>query len=284
LDAEGNNLSMGVLAQCAIALCVSALSGAMAELGREEREEPDAERPIGLGDARRKIRRAVLAPCAGLGRGAHPLFRPCNGVLLYGPPGTGKTLLARWTASAMCAAGGAYIVAEPATIQSKWYGETARILRDLFDAAIASEPSVLFFDEIDGMLCGRSSSDSAADRELKTCLLSEMSRLERSDARVVLIAATNRPGDLDAALSRRLALKIFVGLPSARVRARALRRFLRVRDDCSWFGPVSEGMSCSDIRELAKGAVATAHERTGRGGLGVGRRDVLEALAAVEGR
>ena len=266
-----------MLAQCALALCMSAMSGALAAL-EEPDDEPPAERPIGLLDARRAIHRAVLAPCASLKRETtpHPLFRPCNGVLLHGPPGTGKTLLARWTASQL---GGALVCAEPATMQSKWYGETARLVRSLFETAVASEPCVLFFDEIDGVMSSRCAADSAADKELKTCLLSEMSRLERSDARVVLMAATNRLSDLDAALSRRLAIRILVGLPSPADRARALRRFLRVRDDCAWFGPLSDGMSCSDIRELAKHAVSLAHERKGRAGLGVCRTDVLGALA-----
>lgn len=267
-----------MLAQCALAVCMSALSGALAAL-EESADEPPAERPIGLRDARRAIRRAVLAPCGLRDVHAHPLFRPCNGVLLHGPPGTGKTLLARWTASQL---GGGFFCAEPATMQSKWYGETARLVRSLFESAVASEPCVLFFDEIDGVMSSRCAADSAADKELKTCLLSEMSRLERSDARVVLMAATNRLADLDAALSRRLAIKIFVGLPSAPDRARALRRFLRVRDDCAWFGPLSDGMSCSDIRELAKHAVSLAHERTGRSGLGVSRADVLRALAVFQ--
>ena len=270
-----------MLAQFAVAVCVSLISGALA--AEEERAEPPAERPIGLRAARRAIHRAVLAPCGTLARNPkpHPMFRPCNGVLLYGPPGTGKTLLARWTASELCDAGGGFVCAEPATMQSKWYGETARLVRSLFDTAIASEPCVLFFDEIDGVMSSRCSADSAADKELKTCLLSEMSRLERSDARVVLMAATNRRDDLDAALSRRLAVQIFVGLPSAPERARALRTFLRVRDDCSWFGALSDGMSCSDIRELAKHAVALAHERNGEAGFGVCRADVELALRTL---
>jgi SpoVK/Ycf46/Vps4 family AAA+-type ATPase len=276
-----------MLAQCAVAVCMSVLSGALAALDEpgfpgSATDEHDAERPIGLRSARRAIERAVLAPCAAPAHETHPLFRPCNGVLLYGPPGTGKTLLARWTASELCGVGGAYIAAEPATMQSKWYGETARIVRSMFESAVASEPSVLFFDEIDGVLSSRCSGDSAADKELKTCLLTEMSRLERSDARVVVMAATNRKDDLDAALLRRLAVQIYVGLPSPRTRARALRRFLRVRDECLWFAPLSGGMSCSDIRELAKHAVALAHERTGEGGRGVSRADVERALVALD--
>jgi SpoVK/Ycf46/Vps4 family AAA+-type ATPase len=131
------------------------------------------------------------------------------------------------------------------------------------------------------VLSSRCSADSAADKELKTCLLSEMSRLERSDARVVVMAATNRQRDLDAAVLRRLAVRIHVGLPSGATRARALRRFLRVRDECAWFSPLSHGMSCSDIREVAKHAVALAHERDGRYGVGVSRADVEAALRAL---
>ena len=119
-------------------------------------------RIIGLRDARRAIRNAVLVPIAAFharGGDVHPLLRPCNGVILTGPPGTGKTLLARWTATQV----GSFYSVSAGSVQSKWYGETPKLIKRLFDAARASAPSVIFIDELDGLLSSRTSMDLGAD-------------------------------------------------------------------------------------------------------------------------
>ncbi len=267
-----------------VVVCLAALALAFARDPRDDGDEPERDAfVVGLRRARRALHAAVLAPIAALGEVAapHPLLRPTRGVLLHGPPGTGKTLLARWVAAKL---DGAFVAVTPDAVQCQWYGETPRRVRELFRTARARAPCVLFFDEIDGLLRSRSSGEMGVEREFKTTMLTEMSRLERDDAPVVvLMGATNRPEDVDAAVLRRLPLHVRVPLPNARARARMLAVHLGVPVG-RWFGPASVGLSCSDVHELARAAVRVAHERRGCGGATVSERDAREALTRTAWR
>jgi SpoVK/Ycf46/Vps4 family AAA+-type ATPase len=238
---------------------------------------------VGLRRARRALHGAILAPIAAIQamRATHPLLRPTRGVLLHGPPGTGKTLLGRWVAMRL---DGAFVAVTPDSVQCRWYGETPRRVRELFRTARARAPCVLFFDEIDGMLRSRSSGEMGVEREFKTTMLSEMSRAEDDDGPiVVLMGATNRPDDVDAAVLRRLPLHVHVPLPGARARTRMLARHLLWAESggLDWFAGVSEGLTCSDIHEVARAAVRLAHERRACGGVSVDERDVRDATSTV---
>ena len=255
---------------------------------KEQKEQKEQKEPkdeffgaqvyvVGLRRARRALHHAILAPVAAAAlERAHPLMRPTRGVLLHGRPGTGKTMLARWVAMRL---DGAFVAVAPDSVQSRWYGETPRRVRELFRTARARAPCVLFFDELDGMLRSRSSGEMGVEREFKTTMLSEMSRAEDDDAPVVvLMGATNRPEDIDAAVLRRFPLRVEVPLPNARARVRMLERHLGF--PVAWFGALSYGMVCSDVHEVARAAVRLAHARRACGGLSVSERDVRAVLAS----
>jgi transitional endoplasmic reticulum ATPase len=136
---------------------------------------------------------------------------PPKGVLLHGPPGTGKTLLARAVANESAAK--FFHIAGP-EIMGSAYGESERRLRELFEQAAQSAPSIIFIDEIDSIAPKRGQVTGEAEKRLVAQLLTLLDGIEPRQNTVV-IAATNRPEALDEALRRpgRLDREIVVGVP-----------------------------------------------------------------------
>lgn len=124
--------------------------------------------------------------------------RPIKGVLFTGAPGTGKTMLARIIANRAEAT--FYEISGP-QIFSKWLGESEAILRRIFEDAAEQPRSIIFFDEIDSVAPQRASDANDASRRVVAQLLTQMDGF-KSRRNVIVIAATNRPEDLDSALRR----------------------------------------------------------------------------------
>ncbi|KAH8874618.1 ATPase family AAA domain-containing protein 2 [Schistosoma japonicum] len=163
---------------------------------------------------------------------------PPRGVLFSGPPGTGKTLLARALANECSRLAQsttndtikhqhrrpiAFFMRKGADCLSKWVGESERQLRLLFDQAYRMRPSVIFFDEIDGLAPVRSSKQDQIHSSIVSTLLSLMDGLDNR-AEVVIIGATNRPDAIDPALRRpgRFDREFIFTLPTESVRRRIL--------------------------------------------------------------
>ena len=121
-----------------------------------------------------------------------------KGVLLTGPPGTGKTLLAKAIASETDSQ--FYSIAGP-EIMSKYYGESEKQLREIFEEANKNAPSIIFIDEIDSIAPKRGEGKDQTEKRIVAQLLTLMDGL-KSRGNVVVIAATNRPDDIDEALRR----------------------------------------------------------------------------------
>ena len=136
---------------------------------------------------------------------------PPKGVLLHGPPGTGKTLLARAVANESAAK--FFHIAGP-EIMGSAYGESERRLREIFEQAAESAPSIIFIDEIDSIAPKRGQVSGEAEKRLVAQLLTLLDGMEPRQNTVV-IAATNRPEALDEALRRpgRFDREIIVGVP-----------------------------------------------------------------------
>ena len=124
--------------------------------------------------------------------------RPIKGVLFTGEPGTGKTMLAQIIAHQSGAE--FYRISGP-EIFSKWVGQSEELLRKLFDKAADSEKAIIFFDEIDSVASQRDDASHESSTRVVAQLLTLMDGF-KSKANVVVIAATNRPQDLDVALLR----------------------------------------------------------------------------------
>ncbi|KAG0226619.1 hypothetical protein B0O80DRAFT_205300 [Mortierella sp. GBAus27b] len=128
---------------------------------------------------------------------------PPRGVLFHGPPGTGKTLLARALASSCSTETQkvAFFMRKGADCLSKWVGEAERQLRLLFEEAKAWQPSIIFFDEIDGLCPVRSSKQEQIHSSIVSTMLALMDGLD-GRGQVIVIGATNRIDAIDPALRR----------------------------------------------------------------------------------
>jgi spastin len=180
---------------------------------------------VGLEKAKRALHEAVVLPTlrADIFRG---IRAPTRGILLFGPPGTGKTLLAK---AAAAASGAAFFPVSASSLTSKWHGEGERHVLELFEAARAAAPSIVFVDEVDSLLGARGQGEHEASRRLKTEFLVRLDGVTTGagEERVLVLAATNRPGDLDEAVVRRLPLRIYVPLPDAAARRLMLNSLLK---------------------------------------------------------
>lgn len=146
--------------------------------------------------------------------------RPPRGVLLYGPPGTGKTLLARALAGE---AGVPFFSVCGSDFVQMYVGVGAARVRDLFKKARKAGRAVIFIDEIDALGSRREGGNEEREQTLNA-LLTELSGF-RGDEGIAVLAATNRPDKLDAALIRpgRFDRQLEIGMPDRAGRLRILR-------------------------------------------------------------
>jgi transitional endoplasmic reticulum ATPase len=200
----------------------------------------------GLSQEIREIREMIEVPLR------HPeLFdrlgiNPPSGVLLHGPPGTGKTLIARAVASETDAN---FISISGPEIVSKFYGESEQRLRQIFEEAAKTAPSIIFIDEIDSIAPKREEVSGDLERRVVAQLLALMDGLS-SRGEVIVIAATNRPNALDPAIRRggRFDREIEIGIPNKNGRLEVL--YVHTRGM-----PLDESLDLKEIADSTHGFV-----------------------------
>ncbi|WBH17441.1 CDC48 family AAA ATPase [Sphingomonas radiodurans] len=224
---------------------------------------------------------------------------PPKGVLLHGPPGTGKTRLARAVANESDAQ---FFLINGPEIMGSAYGESEGRLRQVFEEAAKSAPSIVFIDEIDSIAPKRGQVSGEAEKRLVAQLLTLMDGLE-SRANLVVIAATNRPEAIDEALRRpgRFDREIVVGVPDERGRREIMGIHTRGmplgdRVDLDELARTTFGFVGADLAALTREAAIEAvrrimpllnlEERTVPpevlDTLAVTREDFMEALKRVQ--
>lgn len=180
----------------------------------------------GLQDLKKKLQQAVEWPIKHAAAFARLGISPVRGVLLHGPPGCSKTTLAK---AAAHAAQASFFSLSGAELYSKYVGEGEALLRRTFQSARLAAPSILFFDEADAIAPkrtgpgGNSGNVTVGERLLST-LLTEMDGLELATG-IIVLAATNRPKAIDAALLRpgRFDMVLYVPPPDVQGRHEILR-------------------------------------------------------------
>ncbi|KAM0843251.1 hypothetical protein ACQ4PT_057839 [Festuca glaucescens] len=206
-----------------------------------------------LADIKESLQELVMLPLKRPDLFTGGLLKPCRGILLFGPPGTGKTMLAKAIANE---AGATFLNISMSTVLSKWYGEAEKTIRALFSLAAKLAPAIVFIDEVDSMLGRR---DQQNENELPRRVKNEFMThwdglLSKTNERILVLAATNRPFDLDEAIVRRFEHRVMVGLPTSESRELILKKLLSKEKvegiDFKDLATITEGYSGSDLKNL----------------------------------
>ncbi len=234
-----------------------ALNPKAVEVSEEEFSGINYEDIGGLKEEIKKIREMVEIPIK------HPeIFQrlgvePPKGVLLHGVPGTGKTLLAKAVANESEAN---FILLNGPEIMSKFYGESEKKIRDIFENAEKNAPSIVFIDEIDAIAPKREDVGGEVERRVVSQLLTMMDGL-KSRGKVIVIGATNRPNSIDPALRRpgRFDREIEISVPDKKGRLSILKihsRGMPLTKDVRLekLAAITHGFVGADLESLTKEA------------------------------
>ena len=241
----------------------------------------------GLDEQIKEIREAVELPFENPDAFAEFGIEPPKGVLLTGPPGTGKTMLAKAVANSTNAT---FLGLVGAELAQKYIGEGGRMVRELFDLAREKAPSIIFIDELDSIGSKRLDTATSGDREVQRTLmqlLSEMDGFETLDD-VKIIAATNRPELLDAALLRPGRFDRIIEIPLPDVDAREIIFGVHTKSmpieknlGMRYLSGISEGFSGAEIKstvvEAGINAISDGRKK-------VSKSDFIAAIKKVENK
>ncbi len=180
----------------------------------------------GMETVKEEIRLKIIAPLkfpevfAQYGKNAG------GGILMYGPPGCGKSLMAEATAGE---AGVPFFHVKASSLKSKYVGETEQNITRLFEEARKHEAAILFFDEFEALGSDRSKASFDFERNFVSQLLTELDGVGAKDQRLLVIAATNLPWEIDLALRRdgRFGTVLFIPPPDAEARRELLQNLLK---------------------------------------------------------
>jgi transitional endoplasmic reticulum ATPase len=191
---------------------------------------------------------------------------PARGVILFGPPGNGKTLMIRAISNELDAS--FHYINGPGIISSN-YGESEQKLREIFEDARSSLPSIVFIDEMDAITPKREDTGTLADLRLVTQLMELMDGLETTEG-VMVVGTTNRINSIEPALRRpgRFDREVYIGPPDEDARREILdihTRGMLIDDDIPRYleglAERTQGYSGADLKELAREAGVSALRR-----------------------
>ncbi|GAN05781.1 conserved hypothetical protein [Mucor ambiguus] len=182
------------------------------------------------------------------------------GVLLFGPPGTGKTMLAKAVAKD---SGSRMLDIQASDVYEMYVGQGEKNVKAIFSLARKLSPCVIFIDEVDSLLNQRGSDHAArSHREIINQFMVEWDGLSSHNQGIIVMAATNRPFDLDDAVLRRMPRRILVDLPNEDDRAEILKILLKDEDhhqvSIAEIAKATEHYSGSDLKNVCVTAALKA--------------------------
>ena len=215
----------------------------------------------GLETTKREIKYALGISLAQMPEGVQ--LAGWRNMLFYGPPGTGKTLLAAATSQALKSGEhkpAVFFNVKVSSVMSKYFGESTKIVSELYGSARDMSPAVIFLDEFEALVGSRGEGDTGTERRILSTILSELDGLSekgREDIYVLTIAATNRPWDLDPAVLSRFDKKILIPLPDEVTRRAILeihltKKGFELECDLSDVVALTEGLSGRELESLSK--------------------------------
>lgn len=217
----------------------------------------------GMDELKQVLRRQVIHQFQDSGFREDLGVSPTNGLLLYGPPGTGKTYVSKALAGEL---GFRWAEVDTADLVSKYVGEAAKNVQELFDQAKRKQPCVIFLDEIDAVAGDRGSGGKTdSEQQMVNQLLKSLERIQGED--ILVLAATNRVEAVDAAIRRsgRFDEKIHVPLPDKQARYEILKVHLRDREhrvsstEVEQLAAITSDCSASDLQMVVEQAAQKAH-------------------------
>ena len=210
---------------------------------------------------------------------------PPKGVLITGPPGTGKTMLAKAVANSTEVT---FLSLVGSELAQKYIGEGGRMVRELFELARAKSPSIIFIDEIDAIGSKRLDVATSGDREVQRTLMQLLAELDGFDSldNVKVIAATNRPELLDAALLRPGRFDRIITINSPNSEARELifevpSKHMPLTDGVSYrkLSIATEGYSGAEIKSVV---IEAGMQAITDGRSSCNHKDFMDAISTID--
>jgi len=226
--------------------------------------EETLDNVAGLEDVKKFVERRIINPFKCKAAMEQLRLRVGGGILLFGPPGTGKTLIAKAIANSIQAK---FIDITPSVI-SGYPGDAEKRLEKIFSSMENEPRTVLFFDEAEWILQNRDKQNSSIMQRITPLILTQLSQIKKKRKAIIVIAATNKPREIDPAFLRpgRFDKIFFVPLPSKKDREKIIELNLKNRrhdlkyNDISEIAEKLDGFSGADIENIVDETAALVYE------------------------